>query len=404
MELVRHNDRHFLNNGAVMAKSKILMVDDHIDNIHLATTVLDYYDISYALSGKEALQMIQEFQYDLILLDVFMTGLDGFETCIEIRKHNDYNNIPIIFVTSDHDIESITRGFDVGGQDYIHKPYNAKELQARVRSNLLLRNYAQSLEREVIIEKEKNRARDTILFQEFKMSQMGEAFSMIVHQWKQPLGSISTLAGALRFYPKRKNLEPEYVSEKAEKIEVSIKHLSETMDTFKDFFKLKNEFEKVSIRTLIDNSLLLIKHVIKKSDTTINVNISEEDLDTTILTLPNELIQVFLVILQNAMDIFLEKNMSGTINLSLMMTAEDVDIIIEDNAGGTNPENLKKFFDLHFTTKGDKGSGLGLYMVKQIIQEHLHGNIQATNTKEGIQFNIRVPSKSSCELSNEKVT
>lgn len=381
-----------------MHKSKILIVDDQMDSIHLVMTVLDHYEISYALSGKEALKMIAKSEYDLILLDVFMPELNGFDTCIEIRKESKYNNIPVIFLTADHDILSITKGFDVGGQDYIHKPYNSKELQARVRNNLLVRNYTKDLETKFIREKEKNRERDTILFQEFKMSQMGQAFSMIVHQWKQPLGSISTLAGALKLFSKRDELDGSYVTEKALKIEKSVSYLSDTMDTFKDFFKLKSDFEEVTIGTLIDNSLLLIKHVIKKSDTHIDINISKEDLDYQFLTIPNELIQVFLVILQNSMDIFLKKKISGTITISFKREEKFMQLVVEDDAGGIKDANLEKIFDLYFTTKGNEGSGLGLYMVKEIIKEHLDGEIKAENSEKGMKFIMKLPIKSKNEI------
>ena len=126
----------------------ILIVDDVVDNIQVAMNVLkeDNYDLSFALSGAEALALIEEHDYDLILLDIMMPEMDGYDVCRAIKALPAQHDIPIIFLTAKVDIESISKAFEVGGVDYITKPFNAEELLVRVRTHIQLYNARKILE------------------------------------------------------------------------------------------------------------------------------------------------------------------------------------------------------------------------------------------------------------------
>jgi len=117
---------------------KILIVDDLSKNIQFVATILAEHELSFALSGEKALEMIQVEKFDLILLDVIMSGIDGYDTCKQIKKTEGYSSVPVIFLTGKTNAESINRGFDVGGQGYISKPFNVKELKSRVDTLLQL--------------------------------------------------------------------------------------------------------------------------------------------------------------------------------------------------------------------------------------------------------------------------
>ncbi|RLA79397.1 MAG: two-component system response regulator [Epsilonproteobacteria bacterium] len=120
---------------------KILIVDDTPKNVQLVANLLNSYDTAFALSGEQALEMIQEDSFDLILLDVMMPGIDGYETCSRLRKIDAYDKVPVIFLTAKSDNESILKGFDVGGQDFVTKPFNTKELLSRVNTFLKLKSF-----------------------------------------------------------------------------------------------------------------------------------------------------------------------------------------------------------------------------------------------------------------------
>lgn len=122
--------------------SRILIIDDVVENIQVAMNILkeDHYDFTFATQGSEALELIEKkpLKFDLILLDIMMPGIDGFEICRQIKKSQQSKEIPVIFLTAKVDIDSISKGFALGGVDYITKPFNADELLARVRTHIKL--------------------------------------------------------------------------------------------------------------------------------------------------------------------------------------------------------------------------------------------------------------------------
>ncbi len=127
-------------------KYKVLIVDDVPKNIQVVANILGEreYEISYATSGKEALGNLEEENFDLVLLDVMMPEMDGYEVCRRIKQNYPYLDTPVIFVTARTDEESLAEAFESGGQDYITKPFNAAELVARVRTHLKLKAFEDS--------------------------------------------------------------------------------------------------------------------------------------------------------------------------------------------------------------------------------------------------------------------
>src|SRR6056297_912463 len=123
-------------------KFKILIVDDNPKNLQVLGNLLEkqQYNVEYALSGKEALAWVNSEQFDLILLDIMMPGMDGYEVCETIRKDEQYQDIPIIFLTAKTDKESIVKGFELNAQDYVSKPFDTAELLARINTHLELKD------------------------------------------------------------------------------------------------------------------------------------------------------------------------------------------------------------------------------------------------------------------------
>ncbi len=129
-----------------MRKYKILIVDDVPKNIQVVANLLgdEEYEISYATNGEQALGHIQEENFDLVLLDVMMPEMNGYEVCRRIKQGGLCKDMPVIFITAKTDEESLIEAFDAGGQDYITKPFNSTELLARVRTHLKLKAYEDS--------------------------------------------------------------------------------------------------------------------------------------------------------------------------------------------------------------------------------------------------------------------
>lgn len=129
------------------SKSKILIVDDNPANIDILVEMLNTFDVRAALDGISALEAVQEELPDLILLDITMPGMDGFEVCRRLKEDPRYKEIPVIFLSASSDTDSIIKGFDLGGVDYITKPYIAREIIARVQTHLKLQMTMRVLDR-----------------------------------------------------------------------------------------------------------------------------------------------------------------------------------------------------------------------------------------------------------------
>nr|WP_321411738.1 hybrid sensor histidine kinase/response regulator [uncultured Carboxylicivirga sp.] len=128
-------------------KSSVLVVDDNPKNLQVLAALLyeNNYDVEVASSGIDAIKWVNQTAFDLILLDIMMPDMDGFETGKKIKSDNKFDNIPIIFITARHDIESIEEGFKVGGVDYITKPFNQSELLVRVKNHIELKKSREKL-------------------------------------------------------------------------------------------------------------------------------------------------------------------------------------------------------------------------------------------------------------------
>lgn len=160
----------------------ILIVDDISKNIQVLGNILrqDGYSLSFATNGKQALDMIFSDDYDLILLDVMMPEMDGFEVCRKIREHPGGETIPVIFLTAKTDGEDIVKGFHVGGTDYVTKPFNSEELLARVRAHLELK-----------------KARDEIQLANQELAERNNDLILLNEELQKALREIKTLRGFL---------------------------------------------------------------------------------------------------------------------------------------------------------------------------------------------------------------
>lgn len=231
---------------------------------------------------------------------------------------------------------------------------------------------------------------EQLLIQQSKMAAMGEMIGMIAHQWRQPLSSISTVAGNLQIFLDLDRIEKEEFSQMLTTINEQVQYLSNTINDFRDFFSPKKKAESVNLQEILSKTLKLIG---KSMD---NKNISLETechFSRPIVTFSNEIMQVFLNIIKNAQDVLLEKSISfPKIKIRGEESAEFQKIIISDNAGGVPNDYLEKIFEPYFSTKDEKtGTGLGLYMSKMIVEKHCGGELNVSNTGEGASFEIVLP-------------
>ena len=372
-----------------MDRYNILIVDDENRNIQLLLNILKQnknYNLIYAVNGQQALDRVKEHNFDIILLDIMMDPMDGYEVCKMIKKDSILKKIPIIFLTAKNDEESIKKGFDLGAVDYITKPFFEAELLARVRTHLELKSYRDELEDEI-------KLKDKLMFQQSKMATIGEMLENIVHQWKQPLSVLSMISANVKVdHELGMEVDDEELMNVMDEILSTTHYLSQTMDDFKNFFAEK---EKVVFKPndLVNKVLNFLNSKLKKG---YNVVRNIEDIEIT--GLENELAQVFMTIINNSIDALQDID-EKIIMIDINKNSDNFKISIKDNGGGISQNILTNVFEKYFTTKGDKGTGIGLYMSKNIINKHFNGTITAHNTNFryednaycGVEFIIEIP-------------
>jgi signal transduction histidine kinase len=230
-----------------------------------------------------------------------------------------------------------------------------------------------------------------------RMAQMGEMISMIAHQWRQPLGAIASTALNLKLKLEYKKFDLETVSgqnscsdlfiNKLENIEKYVENLTTTIDDFRNFHKPNKIASNVSFNAVVQKVMLIIGASIEND----KIEVIEEHSSDQLLEMhDSEVMQVIINILKNAQDNFIEKNV---LSPQIRIKYQGNILSIEDNGGGIPDEILDKIFDPYFSTKNDKnGTGLGLYMSRQIIEKHRNGSLTAKNINDGVEFTITIGS------------
>lgn len=267
----------------------------------------------------------------------------------------------------------------------IFKQYQ-EEVEVRTKE---LKELNKSLEDRVTNEISRHRQKDKMLIQQSKMAEMGDMLSMIAHQWRQPLNQISYIFMNIESSYEYKELTKEYLEKKLKEGNEQLSFMSETIDDFRNYFRPDKEKEFALVSDIAQSSISLMKHTLEVN--AIEIELISEGRDLTHIY-KNEFTQVLLNIIKNAKDILIaNKIVNPKITIRTSCYKESLVVEIFDNGGGVKEEIIEKIFEPYFSTKDYKhGTGLGLYMSKMIIEEHLHGRLSVYNTKEGACFKIEL--------------
>lgn len=217
---------------------------------------------------------------------------------------------------------------------------------------------------------------------------MGEMISMIAHQWRQPLSLINTIIATIKIKKEMDLLDNKTVDEYLEKVETTIKYLSETIDDFGEYFKPSKEVSQLNILALFNKSLFFLKGEISQLNINYELHI---DKTLSIRTYKDELLQGVLNIIKNSIDAFSDEQENKKINVQAKEEKEYIQISIEDNAGGIPDDIIDKIYEPYFSTKSKNKAGLGLYMCQTIITEHLHGKLTITSEGSKTKVIIKLP-------------
>lgn len=370
----------------------ILIVDDVSNNIKVASNIIESLGVSiaYAMSGEEALEIVKREKPSLILLDIMMPGMDGYEVCRRLKNDVNYSFIPIIFLTANSDIEGIVKGFDLGAIDYVTKPFNKKELYVRVRTHLNSYLLQDKILHKLNSLMDEHKELTEQLIQQSKLASLGEALGAISHQWKQPMSIISVGSINLMMRESLKESPDPAILKNIESIDTQIKFMISTINDFKNFFVKDTEKTSFSLVEAIYELIAIFSSKYVESKITVNINSKIKE-EIYVFGHKNMYKQALLNLLSNAIEQIVKVDpRNRNILIECDLDGEYGVTQIIDYAGQIPDEDIEKIFEQFYTTKGQDGTGIGLSMSKKIIEAE-GGELIVSNIKDGVNFRIKMP-------------
>ncbi|NQY21594.1 MAG: HAMP domain-containing histidine kinase, partial [Campylobacteraceae bacterium] len=281
---------------------------------------------------------------------------------------------------------------EVSSKDEIGELENSFNLMSLKIKSLLAHEKILNEGLELKIEEEisKRREQEQVLAQQSRLAGMGEMIGNIAHQWRQPLNALGLVIQNIKFSYDIGDLDDEYMERSAKKAKLLTASMSSTIDDFRNFFSPNKEKDVFDLNNIIEKTLSLVESTIVQNDIQINKIYDSSALD--VFGFSNELSQAILNIFNNSRDALVENNINDPFIQIITYQNNDYAVLeISDNAGGIPKEIIKKVFDPYFTTKEQgKGTGIGLYMTKTIIENNMAGRISAVNKDDGVVFKIEL--------------
>jgi C4-dicarboxylate-specific signal transduction histidine kinase len=241
--------------------------------------------------------------------------------------------------------------------------------------------------------------KDIILIQQNRMAALGEMFEHIAHQWQQPLNSIALIIQTLGSSSAHEQVTTKEILETVDIVMDMVGHMAQTVDVFRNFYRPDKEKTVFLVKESIEKALSFVKPALRRYGIEVDL---DADSELSTFGYPKEYAQVLLNILGNAKDAFMERGMKNPrISIKALADGDNTVVTITDNAGGIPYGNLERIFDLYFTTKElSGGTGIGLYMSKNIIVKNMGGKLSVRNSDNGAQFRIELANPDVLPLSS----
>jgi len=358
---------------------KILIIDDIAENIKVVANVLKKhnFNISYAQSGRDGIERAKKVYFDIILLDIMMPEMDGFEVCSLLKKDIKTKDIPVIFLTAKTDEDSLKKGFDAGGVDFITKPFKTKELLARVNTHIQLKMVQDQLSKTNEDIQLANENKDKLL-------------SIIAHDLRNPFSVLITFS---------KLIMDSFDEFSKEDI---LTYMKSFYDTSKQGYSLLDNLlkwsksqtgkmeiipEKLDLNDLVEETITLLnsqalnKHIMLENKVPQNIWAFAD-------------INMILTILRNLISNAIKfTNTDGKVIITGKQNEKHVKISIIDNGVGIEDSDIEKIFRIdikHSTsgTSGERGTGLGIILCKEFIEKNNGELMVESNPGFGSKFSF----------------
>ncbi len=390
----------------VVPMPTILIVDDSLSYLAALLDRLERHGfmIVLAQTAAEGLMRAEFAEPDLILLDVVMPDIDGFEACRRLKAGKTTKDIPVIFMTGLTDPKQKVTGFDAGGVDYITKPFQIEEVLARINTHLALRRAHRELQEMVST---LAKAREDIVRNE-KLAGLGAMVAGIAHELNTPIGN--SLMAATTFEVQtddigqhlasegvitRKEFE-HYIQNARLSVDILSRNLHRAADIVTNFKQVavdqtSSQRRSFLLAEVVAGNVLTLQPTLKRTPFVIKQHVPE---DLMMESYPGPLGQVITNLINNAIVHAYDGRSEGLIAVTAQLSAQGwVTLGVEDHGVGIRREDVPRIFDPFFTTKlGVGGSGLGLNIVHNIVTEVLGGTISVSSELGGgTRFTLTLP-------------
>ncbi len=395
-------------NSPKISNASILIVDDTIYNIQLLSLMLvkQGYQVQQASSGLEALEKVNQQPPDIILLDIRMPDLNGYEVCIKLKNNPATKDIPIIFISSIEESSEKVEAFSVGGVDYISKPFQLIEVLARIETHLRLC----SLQKKLQEQNEQLQLSSDVLLrslkQERELSQMKTDFiSVVSHEFRTPLTTIQSASELLEYYEWTKEEKVEQLHQ----IQSEVKHMTALMEdvlflsrsntnktklnlTKFDLLSFFSQLLRQMLRTFAQDYTLNSSLYIAETNTSIENPHLLNELPASVVKMDEKLLrQILTNLLTNAIKYSPQTKM---VDVQVAIEPNNVRFVISDRGIGIPEEDLVHLFAAFHRGKNVgilPGTGLGLSIVKNCIDIH-DGSISVESQVDiGTKFTVVLP-------------
>jgi signal transduction histidine kinase len=368
-------------------RTKILIVDDDVDTVELLTKRFhaEGYHTSKAYDGEQALEQVEEYQPDVILLDVMMPKIDGYEVCKRLKASENTKRIPIIMLTAKGKIPDKVKGLGIGADDYIAKPFDYRELSQRVRYWTAVRIEVEERLKEIQhLEHE--------LIKSERLAAIGQTVAGLAHYVKNILFGLK--GGVYLVNEALKKDETDSLKDGWDMVESNMGRISGlVLDLLEYSRERKPEYEKCFPNEIANEVCKLMEGSAKEYDIEIikdfDPSIGEAVMD------PKGIHRCLLDLVSNAKDACIfdsSEDKKWAVRVTTLL--EDIGMLrfeVSDNGCGMDEDVKKKLFTSFFTSKEGRGTGLGLLNTQKIVQEN-NGTITVTSQLgKGSTFTIRLP-------------
>ncbi len=395
-------------------KTKILAVDDDpvIRGLIKSIFLNSKFDVNEADSGEMALEILPDIMPDIILLDIIMSGMDGFEVLKSIRSNEKLKYIRIILLSSKNNIDERLKGYDLGTDDYMTKPFVGNELLAKVNVFAKLKHSEErnlSLTELVNSEIKKRMEKEKYIQDQKRLISMSDMIISIAHYWRQPLNALGITVQDIYDAYTHNELTEDYLKESVDQSMRHIAFMSSIIDSFQSIIDAKNDnvSETVHIPALLREALVSIKDMLDLSDVKCTINgldyLKYADISTIDLIVETEhaalkqiITKIVITInhlIQNYQEMCVDNKFHGLIKIKLYTTVEKIIIQVQGNGVQLNDNEISHFFDPYYALGENRfdNKSLGLFFTKMLVEQHYNGKLFIKKENDVSIFQLEIP-------------